>query len=69
MADEADQAEPHTAAFIAEGIYQAQRRARPLPVTGSCHYCGEECHGTFCDVDCANDYNEEQAIRRKQGLA
>lgn len=42
MPDEADNADIHTEAFVAEGIYQAQKRARPLPVTGRCHYCGED---------------------------
>jgi len=68
MPDEADNADIHTEAFVAEGIYQAQLRARPLPIVGSCHYCDEPCAGTFCDHECAEAYNEEQAIRRKQGL-
>lgn len=43
---------------------------RTLSYSGYCYYCSEHVKSPFrfCNADCARDYEEELAIRQKQGL-
>lgn len=66
MADIIDTANDAAELFLADSI--ASTKHKPLPLTGNCHYCGEEVDAHFCDKDCASDYEYEQNIKRKQGL-
>ena len=69
MADEVDMAQADCDAILAEAIYQSQRSNKPLPLTGKCHYCDDDAHGAhFCGKECADDWEYEQRIRKKQGL-
>ncbi len=71
MADEADLAFAVEQQAL-ESAIAAQRRSRTtLQATGSCHYCGETLEGGnahFCDIDCAKDYEAEQALKKRLGL-
>lgn len=71
MADEADLAFAVEQQSL-EAAIAAQRRSRPaLQATGECHYCGEHLKQEgqlFCDIDCANDWEQEQALRKRLGL-
>ncbi len=70
MADEADMAfaleqQAREAAIL------DRRNARPVLVAnGECHYCGEHVEGAnqlFCDLDCAKDWEREQALLKLRG--
>ncbi len=70
MADEADQAQEHIEAAIAEGLTRTRGRARRLPAIGRCHACGAALPDPerFCDAECRQDFLDfEAADRRKRG--
>lgn len=69
MADEADMAQADCDALIEEALYRASHSVKPLPLTGECHYCFAICTGHFCDHECAHEWDYEQNVRKKQGLA
>lgn len=66
MADDADRAAERIENVIMDGI-AACRRSHGLIAVGACHYCGEDCHGLFCNKDCASDWEYEQARKRANG--
>lgn len=47
----------------------AARTAAALPATGRCHWCDASVPGAshFCDRDCANDFEREQAAMKRNG--
>lgn len=54
-----------------DAIAAQKRRHRTLKPAGACHYCGElvGANDLFCNIDCRNDYDDEEETRRKQGLS
>lgn len=68
MSDDADRADPRIEDTIADGIAEV-RRSTSLIAVGFCHYCGEGILSgrLFCDVDCRDDYQHEQARRKANG--
>jgi hypothetical protein len=68
MADEADKANDHMERELAIRI-KAARAVKTPETTGSCFFCGEDVgQGVrFCSKDCADDWERENEIRRKQG--
>lgn len=35
-----------------------------LPITGVCHWCGEETQGVFCGPDCRETYDQHKRFNR-----
>lgn len=70
MSDFADRSEWVIAQVITEGVAQARNAAR-LPATGSCHFCQDPVVETllFCDADCRDDFEKEQAALHRAGRA
>lgn len=50
-------------------IAAIRRRCEALPYAGTCYYCGEftKAGRRFCDSDCRDDFERQEAIRSKQG--
>lgn len=69
MSDIIDDAQANVEIFIEDSINRAKNSAKPLPLTGECHYCFASCTGHFCDHECAHEWDYEQNIRKKQGIA
>lgn len=71
MSNEADIADREQEASLAEALYRASKAAPKLKYVGRCYYCDEFVPPPkdFCCEDCRKDWDEEQAIRKKQGLA
>lgn len=71
MADDADRATPNIENMIADGMARARRHLeRSLPITGLCHWCGDEAPGRiFCSKDCADDWDAEREARKRNGTA
>jgi hypothetical protein len=72
MADEADLAFDSEQRHLTQALASQRRRGGALQAMGSCHYCGEpDASGgrLFCDVDCAADWEYEENLRRRLGLA
>jgi hypothetical protein len=55
-------------AEVARGL-AAVRSRRALVAHGCCHYCDEALAPVllFCDVDCRDDYDKEQAANARAG--
>lgn len=69
MSDIIDDAQAQVDIFIEDSINRAKNSAKPMPLTGECHYCFASCTGHFCDHECAHEWDYEQSIRKKQGIA
>ncbi len=72
MADEADLASDSEQRHLTHALAAQRSRPARLRATGACHYCGNEdglLSRLFCDKDCARDWDYEDALRRKLGLA
>lgn len=70
--DEADLAFDSEQRYLTMALAAQRRACAGLQATGSCHFCGNEggLEGRlFCDADCAGDWEYENALRRKLGLA
>jgi hypothetical protein len=69
MMDDADMSDDRIQRRIDEGVARARNYIENhLPVTGLCHYCGDETRGrTFCSKDCADDYEHERQRKRELG--
>jgi predicted nucleic acid-binding Zn ribbon protein len=69
VADEADKANDHMERELALRI-RAARSVQAVDTTGACFFCGEDVGSgvRFCSKDCADDWEREHEIRRKQGL-
>ena len=68
MSDHIDNTDKIIFAEVARGL--AAVRRRPALVThGCCHYCDEALAPAllFCDVDCRDDYDKEQAGKARAG--
>jgi len=39
-------------------------RSPVLPITGECHWCGEETKGVFCSPDCRETYDQHKRFNR-----
>jgi len=74
MADEADLAFDSEQRYLTQ-VLAAQRasgRRAGLPRAGRCHWCGNTDDigdRLFCDSDCASDWEYEDSLQRRLGLA
>jgi len=72
MADEADLAFDSEQRYLSQALDAQRRRLGALQANGACHFCGNE-QGLgdrlFCDRDCAADWEYENSLRRRLGLA
>ena len=70
MADEADLAQQHMEDEAAMRARQRTPQTMPEP-TGECLYCGDTAPEAqhFCSTHCRQDWDREQAIKKRQGLA
>ncbi|MBH1983405.1 MAG: hypothetical protein I8H79_12690 [Burkholderiales bacterium] len=70
MSDHVDNTDKIIFAEVARGL--AAVRSRPgLVAHGRCHYCDEALAPAllFCNVDCRDDYDKEQAAKTRAGRA
>jgi cytidine deaminase len=68
MPDEVDSANDQAEQILALQL-KARKPVGPAPC-GYCHYCLEEFTDPakiFCDSDCANDFEKEAEMRRRNG--
>jgi len=42
-------------------------RKPAMKACGNCYWCGEECHGCFCDADCAHDHQRASKAKIRNG--
>lgn len=68
MSDDADKSDQRIEEAVADGI-AAARRATVLPPIGECYYCQEPVDAVkrFCNKECAEDYELEQAQLKRMG--
>jgi len=68
MSDHADIADKRIFAIISAGLAAVRRRPVLLPDC-RCHFCDEmlQPEMLFCNDDCRDDYDKEQAARRRAG--
>ena len=68
MADDCDRAEERIENTLNDALAEV-RRASSLIAVGFCHYCGEATAPghLFCDKDCRDDYEAQQAARKRNG--
>ena len=66
--DDADRAQGRIESAVEHGIYEA-RRAKSLPATGACYWCGDDVAPgyLFCCGDCRKDWDKAQHMRRITG--
>jgi hypothetical protein len=72
MADEADLAFDSEQRHLTQALAAQRTRRTALRPIGSCHHCGSDeglADRLFCDADCAADWEYQDALRRKLGLA
>lgn len=72
MADEADLAFDSEQRHLTNALAAQRSRSAVLRPIGTCHHCGntDDIAGRlFCDSDCAADWEYEDGLRRKLGLA
>ena len=70
--DEADLAFDSEQRYLSQALAAQRSRTGGLKASGTCHYCGnaeglEE--RLFCDSDCAGDWEYEDSLRKRLGLA
>ena len=71
MADEADLAFDSEQRHLTHALAAQRQRLGVLRPVGSCHNCGSSDgldDRLFCDSDCAEDWEYEDALRRRLGL-
>ena len=70
MSDHVDNTDKIIFAEVARGL-AAVRRQLGLVANGCCHFCDEALAPAqlFCDVDCRDDYDKEQAAKARAGRA
>ena len=68
MSDIADVSDKRIAQAVTDGLNQVRRAAR-LHSDGRCHFCDEPVPDAllFCDTDCRDDFEREEAARRRAG--
>ena len=66
MSDEIDIASVQEEAYRAAAL---NRRHASLPSVGQCYACSEPVEGRlrFCDTDCRDDWEKDEAARRRGG--
>jgi hypothetical protein len=72
MADEADLAFDSEQRHLTQALAAQRHRSAVLRPVGICHHCGNEdgIDGRlFCDSDCAADWEYQDSLRRRLGLA
>ena len=72
MADEADLAFDSEQRHLSMALAAQRGRGAVLQPIGSCHFCGNDAdigRRLFCDSDCAGDWEYEDSLRRRLGLA
>ena len=72
MADEADRAFDSEQRHLTNALAAQRSRSGVLRPVGACHHCGNDdgiADRLFCDSDCAADWEYEDGLRRKLGLA
>ncbi len=72
MADEADLAFDSEQRHLTMALAAQRSRSAALRPAGHCHHCGEDAaigERLFCDADCAADWEYEENLRRRLGLA
>ncbi|MBC5783839.1 hypothetical protein H8N03_12860 [Ramlibacter sp. USB13] len=72
MADEADLAFDSEQRHLTHALAAQRSRGGALRAVGACHHCGNEegiADRLFCDSDCAADWEYEDSLRRRLGLA
>lgn len=71
MSDETDKASEREELERETGIRAASQAARGLflPAVGACYYCGEDVApgARFCDTDCRDGWQREQAAKQRAG--
>ena len=70
MSDHADRSDSIIFEAVRRGVAHLHRQPH-LVADGRCHYCDEAIAPavTFCDADCRDDYDKEQAAMRRTGRA
>lgn len=68
MGDIADQSDRGIAQAINSAVEKA-RQSHGLRANGRCHFCDEPTAPTavFCNTDCRDDYEQEQAALKRAG--
>ncbi|MFZ1180892.1 MAG: hypothetical protein WAN92_05130 [Herbaspirillum sp.] len=68
MGDHADISDASIEAAVARGIADVRSKAS-LQATGHCRFCDAEIGNIllFCDADCRDDYDREQAALKRAG--
>lgn len=67
MADEADMSDERIQLAVEQAIGQA-RRAPALHPKGTCHYCDEPVNSRlFCNAECRESHEVEQAQLKRMG--
>lgn len=66
MSDDVDIASVQEAAYLSAAL---NRRHASLPSVGQCYACGEPVDGKlrFCDTECRDDWEKDEAARRRGG--
>jgi hypothetical protein len=70
--DEADLAFDSEQRYLSQALAAQRERRGGLNAIGSCHNCGNEDgmgDRLFCDTDCAADWEYQDSLRRRLGLA
>lgn len=69
MADEADRADEYIETERQRQIEAARQSAQERPPSGRCRFCKEELDPweSYCDSDCRDDFEREQAAKRRNG--
>lgn len=70
--DEADLAFDSEQSYLSQALAAQRLRTGGLKAIGHCHNCGSD-EGIearlFCDSDCAADWEYEDSLRKRLGLA
>lgn len=69
MTDDADRADDYIEAERQRQIAAARAEAHQQPPAGRCRFCDEELDPweSYCDSDCRDDFEREQAAKRRNG--
>lgn len=68
MSDHADLSDARIEQAVTEGVRKVRAAAR-MQSCGRCYFCEEQVPDArlFCDADCRDDYEREEAARRRAG--
>jgi hypothetical protein len=62
--DMIEEAEASTELFFQQAL---RRRGTSLQFTGQCHFCEETTTGAFCSLECREDYEKMERVKRITG--